>query len=813
MISRRLTTLLTQWKQQQTPTLLIQILNQAINDEEYQLISDMIGEFQGVLTPEMRFFAGEALAKLDKKEEAFEHLLAVLESNPNHYKAKLLLDELGYQEETEEESSDKQAIKSFKDIMIPATPITETASYRSNRNRYIAVITVLIVIGSLLMVTLFWHKNKDFFINLEEPEATLYPLSWHEYQLQSAEIKQWVSRHKASENSRRASFYLSAFALIDNYLGAADKDLLSKVRFYFALTKKKSADMQHLNTYIEQKTASKGVEYFNMLESHYPKTLPDIMQQKIVVPKEITRKNIRKALYDTLMLLRQNKLKQSLTLVTTILKKKKFPNSEMAQKLLVLIQANSLKKDSSYTIDKEALLTILKRWKTESPERHLLSEAWATLGTVTDDIEMVEEGFYLGCPGSFWCDDTITTFLTKKEVSRARRMAEYMKSKRGINRQASDIILVLKTAFADDDFGSCYFSYKELKQFFPATIDSPIAKIAAICSENNGYYEEAEELYRLVGGDDAPPIIAAKIEEMSWLVHEDDESLERLKEIYKKNSKNIDVLQSYLTVVTQGNDIRKTIELLDTLFDKVAATKKRAVINHYIAVGAISRVIEQLETVKSEPWAQDKLHEILCSNMQFPAPPVKVDAPHFSYQKTCDVLIKSWDDITSEKFDDAIKSLTKEHKRTKTCDPALFYLLAEAYRHKGESQLTFAMIDSMLECNKHYLPGLVFTAGIAFYQGDLHAAEKGIKYILAHEDIFSVKSKLYHNELVLIQADMLISRGKSSEMMPFLRKNIIKGTPIRQAEREKFNDLYDKLKPNEKARLMRFIKRSFKTVK
>ena len=186
---------------------------------------------------------------------------------------------------------------------------------------------------------------------------------------------------------------------------------------------------------------------------------------------------------------------------------------------------------------------------------------------------------------------------------------------------------------------------------------------------------------------------------------------------------------------------------------------------------------------------------------------------NFTYRKTCSVLIKAWDLVNQEKYDEAVKRLITEQKRAKTCDPALFYLLAEAYREKGESQLTFAMIDSMLECNKNYLPGMVFTAGIAFYQGDLHAAEKGIEYILKNEDIFSVVPKLYHNELILIQADMLISRGKTTELLPFLRKNMIKGRQIRPPEQEKLDDLYDKLKPGEKARLMRFIKRSFKSHK
>lgn len=809
MSSRRLTTLLEQWKTEETPTLLIQILSQAFNDEEYQLVSDMIDGFKGALTPEMRYLAGESLAKLDKKESSIEHLLIVLESNPNHFKAKQLLEELGYQEEKEEDVSDKKAIESFKDILLPITPIHETASYRSNKRKYLLAVTVLIAVAATLLVTLFWHKNKDFFIDIEKPTETLYPLSWIDYQIKTANIKKWVSRHKASEKSRTASFYLSAYTLIDNYLITTDKELLSKVRFYFALTQTKTREMKRLNSYIENKTAPDGIEYLNMLECNYPQTKANIMQQKIEPITTISHANLREALYATLILLRQEHLTQAHNLVTKILAV--FPQNEIAEKLFVLIQALNLTKKSSYIIDKDKLLKILTRLKIESPERHFLSEAWMTLGKATNDLAMMEEGFYLGCPHSYWCDDIIRDFLAKKEVSLARRMAEYMKSKRGLNRKASDIQLVLETAFADDDFGSCYFSYKELKQFFPNSIGQKIAKIAAVCSENNGYYEEAEELYSIVAKETPSPVVKAKIEEMRWLVHEDEESLAQLKKLHKNNPDDIKILQSYLTIITKGNETREAISLLNILFDKIDPSQQKSVIDQYVAIGAIFDALKNLKNLKTESWAQDKRYEIQCANMQFSLAKALENPQDQPYKKTCGVLKSSWNLIQEEKYDDAIEILTDEQKRAQTCDPALFYLLAEAYRHKGDSQLTFSMIDRMLECNKNYIPGLVFTAGIAFYQGDLHAAEKGIDHILEREDIFSVIPKFYHNELVLIQGDMLISRGKIRQLMPFLKKNMIKGKKIRNAEQAKLDDLYDKLKPNDKERLMRFIKRSFKS--
>ena len=809
MSSRRLTTLLEQWKKEETPTLLIQILSQAFNDEEYQLVSDMIDGFKGTLTPEMRYLAGESLAKLDKKESSIEHLLVVLESNPNHFKAKQLLEELGYQEEKEENVSDKKAIESFKDILLPTTPIHETASYRSNKRKYLFAVTILIVIAATLVITLFWQKNKDFFIDIENPVETLYPLAWSDYQVKMANIKRWVSRHKASENSRTASFYLSAYTIIDNYLITTDRELLSKVRFYFALTQTKTREMKRLNSYIENRTAPDGIEYLNMLECNYPQTKADIMQQKVEPIAIISHANLREALYATLILLRQEHLTQAHNLVTKILAV--YPRNEIAEKLFVLIQAYSLKKNSSYIINKDSLLQTLTRLKIESPERHLLSEAWMAIGKSTNDLAMIEEGFYLGCPHSYWCDNTIRYFLAKKEVTLARRMAEYMKSKRGLNRKASDIQLVLETAFAEDDFGSCYFSYKELKQFFPNSINYEIAKIAAICSENNGYYEEAEELYLIVEKAQPSPEAEAKIEEMRWLVHEDEDSFNHLKKLHKKNPENIKILRSYLTVVIKGNDIREAISLLDILFNKIDSSKQQAIIDQYVTIGAISHALKKLKGMKTAPWIQDKMYEILCANMQFSIANALEKPQELTYKKTCVVLENSWKLIQEERYDDAIEMLSDEHKRAQTCDPSLFYLLAEAYRHRGDSQLTFSMIDRMLECNKNYLPGLVFTAGIAFYQGDLHAAEKGIDHILEREDLFTVIPGFYHNELVLIQGDMLISRGKINMLMPFLRKNILKGRKIRDAEQAKIDDLYDKLKSNEKERLMRFIKRSFKS--
>ncbi len=808
MASRRLTTLLEQWETDKSPALLVQILNQSLTEEEYALAYDLVTRFDGHFTPEIHFFAGEIAAKLDKHDEAIEHLLKVLESNPNHFKAKRLLDELGYNDTQAEDDDEKEVIESFKKIVIPDIPVDQTDSYRANRRKMFGILFFSILfVSALVALFVFWRPELRFFVAIDKPEETLYPLSWDDYQNRMTRLKEWVTKHKASNESRTTGFYLSAYSLIDFYLLDKDKDLLSTVRFYFALTREKTEQMKLLNRYIETKNAPEGLEYLNMLERNYPVSKDEINRYPVVVPKQIDNATVRQALYAALMLFRQNKLQKASSLISAILAR--FPNSEIAEKLSVLIAAKSVENNPTGTVDKEKVLRLLRKFKTSSPERHLLSEAWVTLGRATGDFTVQEEGFYLGCPGSYWCAKVVNDFLRRKNIHQARRMAEYMKNKRGVSRDESDIKLVLRAAYADNDFGSCYFSYRELKQFFPRSIDKDTAFIAARCSENNGYFEEAEELYRSVGGQKPSPELAAKIAEMNWLVHEDASSLKTLADIYEKNKDNLAILRSYLAVVRKTKDVKRTLVLLDALFKKVSADERPRVIDMYIAVGANAPALKKLQTFKDEQWAQDKMYTIYCRNLQFNLAD-KLPHSDYSYKPVCSALEQAWKLISEEQYDDARSMLTKLQNGAQQCDPAIIYLLAEIYRRRGESQLTFSMIDSMLECNKNYLPGLVFTAGIAFYQGDFTSAEKGIHYVFEHEDIFSVVPGYYHNELVLILGDMLISRGKTAQLLPFLKKNMLFRRALRPVEQDKLDDLYDKLSPRNRARLKRFILRNFK---
>ena len=74
-------------------------------------------------------------------------------------------------------------------------------------------------------------------------------------------------------------------------------------------------------------------------------------------------------------------------------------------------------------------------------------------------------------------------------------MALYMKEKKDTARDGEDIKLVLEASLANSDYSNCYFAYHELQQFFPESVDSGIFAAGALCSEKNGYFEEAVAAY------------------------------------------------------------------------------------------------------------------------------------------------------------------------------------------------------------------------------------------------------------------------------------------------------------------------------
>ena len=128
----------------------------------------------------------------------------------------------------------------------------------------------------------------------------------------------------------------------------------------------------------------------------------------------------------------------------------------------------------------------------------------------------------------------------------------------------------------------------------------------------------------------------------------------------------------------------------------------------------------------------------------------------------------------------------------------------------GDKQRTFAMIDAMLECNKYYLPALAFAAEITYYQGDLTKTQKGLNYILENEKYLSPGVFNYHNYLVLLNAEIMISDGGERKIVNYLKKNLMKNFPFGAREVDRVSDICDKLKEANKRYLVNFLKSNYK---
>jgi hypothetical protein len=137
-------------------------------------------------------------------------------------------------------------------------------------------------------------------------------------------------------------------------------------------------------------------------------------------------------------------------------------------------------------------------------------------------------------------------------------------------------------------------------------------------------------------------------------------------------------------------------------------------------------------------------------------------------------------------------------------------ILAEINRNEGNRDRTLAYVDSMLECNKFYLPGLVFATELSFYQGYIKKSLKGIDFILSNEEYISPIKHIYHNFVILLKAEIMAGENKENKILYFLKKNLDKKHPLGLKEQDKLNDLYDKLQPKLQRKVEKYIKTYFK---
>lgn len=283
----------------------------------------------------------------------------------------------------------------------------------------------------------------------------------------------------------------------------------------------------------------------------------------------------------------------------------------------------------------------------------------------------------------------------------------------------------------------------------------------------------------------------------------------QLKELSNKNPDNVSLLYSYLEALSRKNNINETVGILERIYPLETPDKKGEIINEFIKQGAVAQAVKHLEELKDDKRYRKMLIDIYNRYMLFDkadellAKDEVIDPVWFFFREQLALKEKGEYQIASENIDKKMETYDK-------CEPSFLLLKAELFRNQGDKQRTFGMIDSILECVPHYLPGLVLAAEITYYQGDLTKSRDGIAYILENEKFLSPGMPYYHNYLVLLNAEIMVAVGKESSIMSYLQKNLLKNMVLGVREQEKIDDISEKLKESMQQALNSYLRRNFK---
>ncbi|HOW51363.1 MAG TPA: hypothetical protein PLV42_04875 [bacterium] len=812
-MTKRLDALRQQYEKQPDLASLIEYLEQAYKENECRTIIDTAGSWQGGSTPELDFYVGAALLTLGRKAEAIQRFQAVLAVNPNHFRAKKKLEEADSAEVAPDGAA---APKELRQIRLPDMPSQESDHYQriGRRNIMIAVGAVIALI--LLAVILAGESTSGVEKLTADPEATLWPLTYTDFERRSEELRRVEEQFSTEDAPRKALFYLSAFTALD-YTMLDRKEIVTQARFYFTLTVEKDETMVGLMNYIDGRDPSSPLAKGHRLAAGWPGNKKELATYTPQPRDTVTGAGLRAAWYDALLLYRGEKYDESLKLTGAILAE--FPMVELAQKLRVAAIARKAQKqdagaDSTRLLSEEQIRTFtetLSRWRVDSEERALLSEAYIALGQAAQRPELEREGFYLGCPGRYFCNDTLLSFMDNGRTEEAKRMALYVKEMKGNARDASDLRMVMRAAHRDRDYGNCYFAFKELQQFFPDSVDRAMMIDAAECCEKENYLEEALELYEKTLDGDTDPARAAKIAEMRYLLRHDPQSAQELKALADKNPESAPVLNSYLTVLLKAGNQSETSPVLDRVYKFTEPAKRLAIIERYLQAGLVTRAIELLIDNRDRREMRERLYDLYNHYFLFDAADAVAGKEEFATTAFWRLVRTEYDRLTADTAAEVGEKLEKlESDRQLKCFSPLLYLKAEAFRRAGNTNKTFAMIDGMLECDRNYLPGLIFAAEISYYQGDTKRAIAGVKYLLERERYLSPGTFMYHNYLTLLLAELYIGSGNEIKGLNFLTANLDRSLPFGKREREKLQDIYDKSKIVLKKRIEKLIDERFR---
>ncbi|HNW83004.1 MAG TPA: hypothetical protein PKG52_08955 [bacterium] len=805
-MSRKLQTVKEQYISNPTLPTLIEYLEQCKKESLWNDMTDIVANWNGAETPELHFYKGIALINLGKKEEGAKELKKVIQINPNHFAAKRELDSIGGFDDPEEPVAVKQTNDALKKILIIEPRLEEETRSRAIILKNIGL--ALIGIAAILLTGYFFlredkaDKYKDL---LSNPEASFTSMNYGEYINTVRDYKIIDIRDDIGEPIKKCILWMTAFAVMDYRLDYEKEDT-TQLKMFYTLVSEKDPEIVSLVDYIEGRGVPSGIALYHKLDKEYPASLNQIKALKIEIPSQISKENLRESFYKALMLFRRSEFKQSADLVNNILAV--FPDHELTQKLKIMIKAGSAEKDKGLS-DISADLAVLDKWKTLSIERYYYGEAKILLGFASEKDDVLADGFYSVCPGRYFCVDIVKHFLKNENTREASRMALYMKEQKENQRDAQDIKLVIETSFAEGDYSNCYFSFRELAQFFPEEVDDDSLMRGAQCSEKNGYYEEAVSAYEKIIEKTPKIEIKARILKMKYRLSGEEMYFNQLKDLSNKNPDNVSLLYSYLDALSRKNNINETVEILERIYPLETPDKKGEIINEFLKQGAVAQAVKHLQELKGDKKYRKMLIDIYNRYMLFDkadellAHDEVTDPVWFFFREQLALKEKGEYKVASENIDKKMETYDK-------CEPAFLLLKAELFRNQGDKQRTFGMIDSMLECAPHYLPGLVLAAEITYYQGDLTKSRDGIAYILENEKFLSPGVPYYHNYLVLLNAEILVAVGKESTMLSYLQKNLLKNMVLGVREQEKIDDVSEKLNEPMQQALNSYLRRNFK---
>lgn len=805
-MSRKFQTLKEQYTASPTLTTLIEYLEQCRKENKWDEMKDIVANWNGSETPEVHFYNGIALINLGQKEEGRKELKKVIQINPNHFAAKRELEKIG-SDDADAPAELKQTNDSLKKVLMIEPRLEEESRSRTVFLKNAGLLMVGIAVIVLAAYFLFKEDKADRYNDmLKDPSSSFTVMNYSEYAGMVRELKITDIRDEVGDPVKKCILWLTAFAVMDYRLDYENEDT-TQLKMFYTLVAEKDEELASMVEYIEGRKPPSGIDLFHKLDKDFPDSVNQINVLKIEIPEKIEKKDLRESFYKTLMLFRKGDYKAASLLAGRILNV--FPDHELTQKLSIMIKAASAKKEGIELSDISGDLAVLDKWKTMSIERYYYGEAKILLGEASKNDQIIADGFYSVCPGRKFCKEVVRDFLKRGNTREASRMALFMKEQKENQRDADDIKLVMETSFAETDYSNCYFSFRELAQFFPDSVDDEAQMTGAQCSEKNGYFEEAVAAYEKINEKSPKVEITAKVLRMKYRLSSEEMYFNQLKELSDKNPDNISLLYSYIDALAKKNVISDIVSVLERIYQLETPDRKSEIIGEFLKNGAVAQAVKHLEELKEDKKLRKILIDIYNRYMLFDkadallAKDEVVDPVWFFLREQIALNVKGEYQIASDNIDKKMESYDK-------CEPAFLLLKAEIFRNLGDRQRTFGMIDSMLECAPHYLPGLVLAAEITYYQGDLTKAREGISYILENEKYLSPGLPYYHNYLVLLNAEIMVAMGRDSSIMGYLQKNLLKNMEFGPREQDKIGDVSEKLKESMQESLNKYLRRNYK---